>query len=158
MAVGCSVTSRSVCLPTTRISPSYTLRSIGSNRSGSLVKESIAGTIRMAILPLSVAGAGAGAAAGAVEVGGAGAGEDSARRRVPAWVVTTWTSRFMGEWPCLSRKVGVNGVGWLLSVARAVAVAAAADAVGAPPAPAPESPPVLGWFPQVAGIYRRQIA
>jgi hypothetical protein len=80
---------------------------------------------------------------------GAGAGDDSARGRLPfCCVVTTWTSRFIGEWPCRSRNVGVKGEGWLLSFVLAVVVAA-----GTPPAPAAESP-LLGLLPPVAGIYR----
>ena len=119
------------------------------------MKESIAGTIRMASLPVPGAGAGAGAAAGAVDVV-AGAGDDSARGRLPfCCVVTTWTSRFIGEWPCRSRKVGVKGEGWLLSFV--LPVVAAAVAAGAPPAPAAESP-LLGLLPPVASIYRTQMA
>jgi hypothetical protein len=111
------------------------------------VNESIAGTIRMAILPVPAVGAGA--ASAAVDVG-TGEGEDSARRRLPFCVVTTWTSKFMGVCPCRSRKVGVKGTGWLLPSF----VLAGAGAVAAPHGPAPESP-LLGLLPLVAGIYRR---
>lgn len=93
-AVGCSLTSRSVCLPTTRTSPSSTLRSIGSNRRGKRVKESIAGTIRIAILPFVFVPVAEGVVTGGLVTDD---GADSARLRAGVLsVVTARTSRLIG--------------------------------------------------------------
>jgi hypothetical protein len=89
----------------------------------------MAGTMRMEIFPSGAAAAAPVLDADGVVVGGAaagtgaetGAGDDSARRRVPFWEVRTWTSRFMGVWPCRSRNVG--------------AVSLVLIAVAAPPPP-----------------------
>jgi hypothetical protein len=78
----------------------------------------MAGTMRMAPRTRPEA-AGEGGAAGAAAAGAAtegDAGDDSALGWAaaaafwPLWAVRTWTSRFMGEWPCRSRKVGDRAV------------------------------------------------
>lgn len=122
IALGCSCKSRSVCLPTTNISPSSTLRSIGSNRRGRWVKESIAGTIRIEILLFAAGDAVAAVAevgTGVVAMGADGAWRegDSVRRRVPFCAARTWTSRFIGVWPRLSRNVAESGGAWPASFA-----------------------------------------
>jgi len=78
------------------------------------VKESMAGTMRIAILPFVVfvddAGDGWGGAV-AVAVEAAGRGADSALpRAVFSAMVDTRTSKFIDEWPCRCRKLGDVGV------------------------------------------------
>jgi hypothetical protein len=68
------------------------------------VKESMAGTIRIEILPWIGKGVGAALPDGVV----GGPGDDSALRREPFCEARTWTPRFIGVWLCLSRNVGDN--------------------------------------------------
>jgi len=66
----------------------------------------MAGTIRIEILPVALEPVLPGAVSDALLTGG---GADSARARVGLSVVTGLTLRFIGVWPCLSRKVGDAG-------------------------------------------------
>jgi len=77
----------------------------------------MAGTIRSDILLPEAAGD-TGAGAGLADDADGDAGLDSALRWGtaaasfrPFWAARAWTSRFIGEWPCRSRKVGDTAPG-----------------------------------------------